>query len=224
MPALHEDDGVFVLDLGDGENRFSPDWLEEINKFLDAIAGHPGPSALVTTGRGKFYSNGLDLEWVVEHADRLASYRADVQELLARVLTLPVPAVAAVNGHAFGAGAMLALAHDFRVMRADRGYFCFPEVDIDVPFTPGMAALIQGKLTPAAAVEAMTTGRRFGGVRARDRGLVDEVADEGEVVRAAVELVRPLAGKSRDALGAIKSTMFASAVTALRTPEAVAQP
>ncbi|WP_017975453.1 enoyl-CoA hydratase-related protein [Actinopolyspora halophila] len=222
MPTLHEDDGVFVLDLGEDENRFSPDWLEGVNASLDAVVARSAAGALVTTGRGKFYSNGLDLEWITEHADQLAAYRAEVQELLARVLTLPVPAVAAVQGHAFGAGAMLALAHDYRVMRADRGFFCFPEVDIDVPFTPGMAALIQDKLTPAAAVEAMTTGRRFGGVQARDRDLVDQVADEGDVVPTAAELVRPLAGKNRDTLGTIKSTMFASAVTALRTPEPAA--
>ncbi|GAB2753846.1 enoyl-CoA hydratase/isomerase family protein [Salinifilum aidingensis] len=224
MPALHEQDGVFVLDLGEDENRFSPEWLKEVNAALDAVVDHSAAGALVTTGRGKFYSNGLDLEWIVENADQLAAYRADVQELLARVLTLPVPTVAAVHGHAFGAGAMLALAHDYRVMRADRGFFCFPEVDIDVPFTPGMAALIQGKLTPAAAVEAMTTGRRFGGVQARDRGLVDQVADEGAVLRTAVELVRPLSGKNRDTLGTIKSTMFASAVTALRAHEPAARP
>lgn len=224
MPTLHEDDGVFVLDLGEDENRFSPEWLTEVNASLDTVIAHSASGALVTMGQGKFYSNGLDLEWIMKHADQLASYRTDVQELLARVLTLPVPTVAAVQGHAFGAGAMLALAHDYRVMRADRGFFCFPEVDIDVPFTPGMAALIQGKLTPAAAVEAMTTGRRFGGVQARDRGLVDQIADEGDVVRTAVELVRPLAGKNRDTLGAIKSTMFASADTALRVPEPAAQP
>lgn len=224
MPTLHEDDGVFVLDLGDDENRFSPDWLTEVNASLDTVVAHSAAGALVTTGQGKFYSNGLDLEWIMEHADQLATYRADVQELLARVLTLPVPTVAAVQGHAFGAGAMLALAHDYRVMRADRGYFCFPEVDIDVPFTPGMAALIQGKLTPATAVEAMTTGQRFGGVQARDRGLVDQVADEGDVTRTAAELVRPVAGKNRDTLGAIKSTMFASAATALRVPEPAVQP
>lgn len=222
MPTLHEDDGVFVLDLGEDENRFRPDWLEEVTASLDAVATRSTADALVTTGRGKFYSNGLDLEWITEHADQLAAYRAEVQELLARVLTLPVPAVAAVQGHAFGAGAMLALAHDYRVMRADRGFFCFPEVDIDVPFTPGMAALIQGKLAPAAAVEAMTTGRRFGGMQARDRGLVDRVADEGDVVPTAAELVRPLAGKNRDTLGEIKSTMFASAFTALRTSEPAA--
>jgi enoyl-CoA hydratase/carnithine racemase len=202
---------VSVLDLGDDENRFSPDWLQRIHSFLDGVG-----DALVTTGGGKFYSNGLDLEWLTAHGDQAAGYVAEVQELFARVLTLPVPTVAAINGHAFGAGAMLAMAHDFRVMRSDRGYFCFPETDINIPFTPGMAALIQGKLTPAAAIASMTTGRRFGGPEAAEIGLVDEVAAEGAVVKVARERVRASAGKDRGTLGAIKATMFAPAVAALR--------
>ncbi|SFW91025.1 enoyl-CoA hydratase/isomerase family protein [Amycolatopsis australiensis] len=204
-------DPVSVLHLGDGENRFSPDWLQRVHSFLDGVDG-----ALVTTGGGKFYSNGLDLAWLTEHGDQAAQYVADVQELFARVLTLPVPTVAAVNGHAFGAGAMLAMAHDFRVMRADRGYFCFPEADIDIPFTPGMAALVQGKLTPSAAIASMTTGRRFGGAEALAAGLVDETAAQTELLAVASDRVRALAGKDRGTLGAIKATMFAPAVTALR--------
>jgi enoyl-CoA hydratase/carnithine racemase len=199
--------------LGDDENRFSPEWLQRVHSTLDDVE-----DVLVTTGGGKFYSNGLDLEWLMANGDKASEYVAEVQELFARVLTLPVPTVAAINGHAFGAGAMLAMAHDFRVMRADRGYFCFPEADINIPFTPGMAALIQGKLTPAAAIASMTTGRRFGGADAVTFGLVDETASEGEVVKVASERVQELAGKDRGTLGAIKATMFAPAVTALRTP------
>ncbi|MDS0137911.1 MULTISPECIES: enoyl-CoA hydratase/isomerase family protein [unclassified Amycolatopsis] len=202
---------VSVLDLGAGENRFSPDWLQRVHSFLDGVEG-----PLVTTGSGKFYSNGLDLEWLTANGDRASEYVAEVQELFARVLTLPVPTVAAINGHAFGAGAMLAMAHDFRVMRSDRGYFCFPEADINIPFTPGMAALIQGKLTPSAAIASMTTGRRFGGPAAAEIGLVDEVAAEGDVLKVAQERVEELAGKDRGTLGAIKATMFAPAVAALR--------
>ncbi|WP_328443203.1 enoyl-CoA hydratase/isomerase family protein [Amycolatopsis sp. NBC_00438] len=202
-----------VLHLGDDENRFSPDWLQRVHSTLDEVG-----EVLVTTGSGKFYSNGLDLDWLLANGDQAGKYVADVQELFARILTLPVPTVAAINGHAFGAGAMLAMAHDFRVMRADRGYFCFPEADINIPFTPGMAALIQGKLTPSAAIASMTTGRRFGGADALVLGLVDETAPEGDVVKVASERVTALAGKDSGTLGAIKATMFAPAITALRTP------
>jgi enoyl-CoA hydratase/carnithine racemase len=169
----------------------------------------------VTTGGAKFYSNGLDLDWLTAHGDQTQWYVGRVQGMLARVLTLPVPTAAAVVGHAFGAGAMLALAHDFRVMRADRGYFCFPEVDIRIPFTPGMAAVIQAKLTPQAAVASMTTGRRFGGDDAANLGIVDAVAGEGAVTASAVDILRPLDGKDPGTLGAIKQTMFGPAAHAL---------
>jgi enoyl-CoA hydratase/carnithine racemase len=213
-PTFHWDDKIAVLDLGDDENRFSPEFLDAINDQLDELEA-AGAQGLVTTARGKFYTNGLDLDWLAAHAEQGQSYVARVQALLARVLTLPMPTAAAVTGHAFGAGAMLAMAHDVRVMRGDRGFFCFPEVDIRIPFTDGMAALIQAKLTPQAAVASMTTGRRFGGVEAVEFGIVDATAAEGAVSAAATDLLRPLAGKDPGTLGAIKRTMFRTAAQAL---------
>jgi enoyl-CoA hydratase/carnithine racemase len=213
-PTLTWNDKIAVVDLGEDENRFSPEFLDAINDQLDDVE-KAGAHGLVTTARHKFYTNGLDLDWLAAHGDRTQSYVARVQALLARVLTFPAPTAAAVTGHAFGAGAMLAMAHDLRVMRADRGYFCFPEVDIRIPFTDGMAALIQAKLTPQAAVASMTTGRRFGGAEAAEFGIVDATAAEGAVTAAATDLLRPLAGKDPGTLGAIKQTMFRAAAQAL---------
>ena len=213
-PTLTWDDKIAIIDLGDDENRFSPGFLDAINAQLDDVE-KAGAQGLVTTAGGKFYTNGLDLDWLAAHAEQAQSYVARVQALLARVLTFPAPTAAAVTGHAFGAGAMLAMAHDVRVMRADRGYFCFPEVDIRIPFTDGMAALIQAKLTPRAAVASMTTGRRFGGVEAAEFGIVDATAGEGAVTAAATDLLRPLAAKDPGTLGAIKQTMFRAATQAL---------
>ncbi|MCP2292586.1 enoyl-CoA hydratase-related protein [Nocardia amikacinitolerans] len=214
MPTLEYHDKIAVLDLGGDENRFSPDFLDEVNAHLDTAMAE-GAQGLLTTASGKFYSNGLDLDWLGANAGRAQWYVGRVQALFARVLTLPVPTAAALPGHAFGAGAMLAIAHDYRVMRADRGYFCFPEVDIRIPFTPGMAALIQAKLTPKTAVAAMTTGRRYGGEAAAEVDIVDATAPEGQVTAAALEMLLPLGGKDSGTLGAIKNTMFAPAVTAL---------
>ncbi|HET8929679.1 MAG TPA: enoyl-CoA hydratase/isomerase family protein, partial [Acidimicrobiales bacterium] len=138
-----------------------------------------------------------------------------VHALFARLLTLPVPTVAAVNGHAFGAGSMLAMAHDWRVMRTDRGYFCFPEVDIQIPFTPGMTALIQAKVSPRTAIDAMTTGRRFGGPEAVTLGLVDADVPADELLAAAIARVGDLTDKHPHTLGAIKSAMYADVVERL---------
>lgn len=214
MSTLSYHEKIAVLDLGDDENRFTPDFLDAVDAHLDTALAEEA-HGLVTTASGKFYSNGLDLDWLVANGDRTQWYIGRVQALFARVLTLPIPTAAALPGHAFGAGAMLALAHDYRVMRADRGFFCLPEVDIRIPFTAGMAALIQSKLSPKAAVASMTTGRRFGGIDASDLDIVDATAGEGAVATAALAMLAPLGGKDPATLGAIKNTMFGPVVAAL---------
>lgn len=211
---LDYDDKIAIIRLGDDENRFFPAFLDDVEAALDQVISD-GALGLVTTAGGKFYSNGLDLDWLSAHTDRGPWYINRVHRLLARVLTLSVPTAAAVVGHAFGAGAMLAIAHDFRAMRDDRGYFCFPEVDIRIPFNPGMAALIQSKLTPRAAVASMTTGRRFSGPDAAQFGIVDVACPADAVTGTAVDQIRPLGGKDPGTLRAIKQTMFGHVVRAL---------
>ncbi|MCU1643852.1 MAG: enoyl-CoA hydratase [Nocardia sp.] len=214
--TLTHHDKIAVLDLGGDENRFSPALLDQINAALDTAASD-GSHALLTTASGKFYSNGLDLEWLSANGDRADWYVGQVQALLARVLAFPLPTAAALPGHAFGAGAMLAIAHDFRVMRTDRGYFCFPEADIRIPFTKGMAALIQSKLTPKSAIASMTTGHRFPAPEALAYDLIDATAPEAEVTDTARGLLTPLGAKDPGTFAAIKHVMFADAVAALTT-------
>ena len=216
MSELRRDGEVFVLDIGDDENRFNPTWLDGIEAALDEVEGADGPRALVTSATGKFWSNGLDLAWMAEHGDEVADVVHRVHGLFARVLSSPVPSVAAIQGHCFAAGAMLSLAHDQRVARSDRGFWCLPEVDINIPFTPGMSALIQARLSPATAHEAMTTGRRYGGDDAAAAGIVDAAVGEDEVLSVAVERAGNLAAKAGPTLAAIKSGMYATALEALR--------
>src|SRR5258708_1530334 len=117
MPTLTRTGDVYVLNLGDGENRFHPDFVKEFAALLDEVAAAQGPRALVTAADGKFWSNGLDLEWVQANVEQFHAYASSVHtQILAKMLALPVPTVAAIQGHCFAAGAMLALAHDFRAM------------------------------------------------------------------------------------------------------------
>lgn len=218
MPKLEQDGEVFVLRLDpDDENRFSLDWLAAVETLLGEVEAASGPCALVTAGSGKFWTNGLDLDWMLGNADQAESYVARVNRLLARTLVMAPVTVAAVNGHAFGAGAMWALAHDFRVMRGDRGYFCLPEVDLGLAFHPGMSALVRSRLAPAVAHEAMTTSKRYGGEQALAAGIVDAVADADHVLGQAVELARSLAAKAKAVRSQIKEELYADALAALRT-------
>jgi enoyl-CoA hydratase/carnithine racemase len=214
---LTREGAVFILTMDAGDNRFNSRSLDRIGELLDEVASAEPPSALVTTGMGKFYSNGLDLDWAMSgEADMsFPELVMATQRLFARTLTFPRPAVAAINGHCFAAGAMWALAHDFRIMRADRGFFSMPELDIHIPFTDGMAALIQARLTPQVAHAVMTTARRYGGVEAADASIVDRAVAEDEVLPAAIELAASLAEKDPTTLGAIKEGMYVNVVRAL---------
>ncbi|GAA1577200.1 enoyl-CoA hydratase/isomerase family protein [Actinomadura kijaniata] len=218
MIDLQRDGDVFVLRYDSGENRFHPDFLAAVHKVLDEVAATEGPRALVTVGTGKFYSNGLDLEWLGENRDRFERYLKDVNALYARLLELPLPTVAAVNGHAFAGGAMLTLAHDVAVMRTDRGFFCLPEVDLGMSFTPGMSALIQSRLTPAVAHEAMVTGRRYTAEQAQAAGIVRLTAAEADVLPTAVRTAAELAPKDGKVVGKIRSDMYRATIEALRGP------
>jgi len=201
---LRRDGELFLLDLGEGDHRFNPESISRIHDLLDQVEAAPEPRGLVTVATGKIWHNGLDLDWLGAHGDQLSEFLADVQTLLARLLVLPVPTIAAVQGHCFAAGAMFALAHDARVMRADRGFFCLPEIDIRMSFTPGMATLIQSRLSSSVAFEAMTTGRRYGGKDAASLGIVGCSFAEDELLPAALELARANAAKDAGTLAAIK--------------------
>jgi enoyl-CoA hydratase/carnithine racemase len=209
---------VWVLDLGDDENRFSPEFLSSVDQALTAITDSSEPAALMITATGKFFSNGLDLDWVAANPEQWDTHVASVQSMFARVLTLPVPTVCAINGHCFAAGAMLALACDYRVMRTEKGFYSLPAIDIKIPLAIGMTSMIQSKLTPRAALDVMTTGWRYDAPMALEAGIVDSICDVADLQDVARKMVATLAGKDRHTLGTIKSTIYRNVVADLVKP------
>jgi len=211
MPAmidLQNHDGVFVLRMSDGENRINAKFLDGFSAALDTV-DKAGAHALVTTGDGKFYSNGLDLDWMMTvDSDTTRDHVTRLHQLYKRIVAMPLITVCAINGHAFAGGGMLALAHDFRVMRNDRGYFCLPEVDIQIPFTPMMSALCVAKLPTLTSHEAMTTGRRYTAEEAKAAGIVHTICPEAEVLPEAAALAKKYGGKTPATLGTIKRDMY----------------
>src|SRR4051794_22069537 len=220
MPELDHDGDVWILHLGEDENRFNPDWMSAVADALDEVAAKPEPRALVTRAGGKIWSNGIDLDWLGQHQDQIQAFVDQIHELYAKFLAAPVPTVAAIQGHCFAGGAMLALAHDWRIMRADRGFFCLPEADINIPFTPGMSALIQSRLTPAAATPAMVGAKRFGGEEAASLGIVDAAVAEDQVLSEAVALAGSHAAKLGATVQTIKQRMYAAPLALLADAEA----
>ncbi len=209
MYALEKHGHVFVLRFQNGENRYNFDSLEEVHAALDKVEAETEPHVLITTGEGKFYSNGLDLDWMSKAgADKALENVRRVHKLLGRMLAFPCITIAALNGHAFAAGAMFSLAHDYRVMRSDRGFFCLPEVDIGMTFTPAMESLIVTRLPNVTAQEAMTTGRRYTSAEALEARIVHKSVPEAEVLPAALALAQNLAKADRKTLKGIKQSLY----------------
>jgi len=207
---------VFLLRMRAGENRFNPSFLQAMGEALDSVEMAEGPKALVTTGTGKFYSNGLDLTWMMgEGRDEAGPMVEQLLALFARVLCFPAITVAALNGHAFAAGAMFGLAHDFRVMRSERGYFCIPEIDLQMPLHPGMTAIIQSRLPRQSAHEAIVSGRRYSAELALERGIVDEALAGPEVLPRALAIAGELAAKAHPVLRTLKEGMYPDTLAAL---------
>jgi Delta3-Delta2-enoyl-CoA isomerase len=210
--------GTGVVHLGDSVNAFDAVWVGELHAALDVVAASEGARAMVTVGGGRHYSDGFDIDFLSSlEGEDLREFMDSTTGVLGRLLTFPVPTVAAINGHAFGVGAMLALAHDRRVMRADRGWFCLPEIDLGMQFSPFLLALVVHRLGRPLAEEAVLTGRRYGGEDALAAGIVHATAGPDELVTAAAAQAAPMAGKAADISVAHKRALHGPVLAHLST-------
>lgn len=181
------------------ENRFNPDLLHEMMHVLDRVEKDSEIGALVITGGDpKFFSNGLDLDWLLAHVsdmEAIIDYLGSVNRMFKRWTLYPKPTVAALNGHTFAAGLFMAAHMDFRFMREDRGWICLPEVDINIPLLPGMIAICQATMTPHGFRKLYYTGSRLTGPEAVGIGFVERVYPAEELLPACVEFAAMLASK-----------------------------
>lgn len=203
-------DGIRVLHLGKEKNEFDDTFVAQLDAQLAAIADEADATALVTTAAGKHYSNGFDLTFLGSlEIDELMAFMDRTSRALGRLLTFPIPTVAALNGHAFGIGALLALAHDQRVQNAERGWFCLPEVDLRMRFNPFQLAIVKEKLSRPTANEAVLSGKRYDGASAVAAGIAEAAAAPEALVGAAMGLLAPRLGKDRAIMSTLKGDLHA---------------
>lgn len=198
------------------------DFIDAINKALDKVEAESKgiASCLVTTSTGKYYSNGLDLEWLMEQqigGNAQENLLRKFHLLLHRFLTFPMPCVAAVNGHAFAGGFLLALTHDYRVMNIEKGFACMSEIDIAQRLTLPLASLIKEKLARRFAAKMMLEGSRFNAKELLDEKAIDAAVPGAEVLPTAIEIGTKFAPKASSGVyGKMKEDMYSDAVKMLK--------
>ncbi|MCX2977093.1 enoyl-CoA hydratase/isomerase family protein [Candidatus Marimicrobium litorale] len=198
-------------------NSICSEWQDHMLNILDTIEGDCDQgAALVLTGVGKSFCNGLNLEKLMAlPPEEHKPFGLKMNEIHSRLLVLPCPTVAAMNGHAFAAGAFLALSLDYRLMREDRGWFCISEVDVGVPIPAAMMQMLRGKLSPVTARDAILTGKRYTADEAIAAGIADGKASTDTLLDHAKQLGNDLSGKEPGIFKTLKQTWFGPMAEAL---------
>ena len=189
------------------ENRWNTTFVREISKALDEIENDEGPGALITSSSNtKFFSNGLDLEWMQAPENHPyggdgKTFGEEFMYLMGRFITLPIPTVCAINGHAFGAGFMFALSHDVRIMREDRGFICANEMQLGLPIPRPELALFKHKIPANSFFETVQLSKRWTGSDALKAGIIQGVCSYEElpnVTQKKAEELAPLANNRKN--------------------------
>ena len=174
-------------------------------------------------GKGKHYSDGLDLSYMLGlgSIDAQLAFLKQVETLFYKILTFPMPTIAAINGHAFAGGFLLALAHDYRVMNSEKGFGCMTEIDIGSPLTPGFTQLLNRKLPVHVAGHMMVTAARLNAAELKAHGVVWSTAKADQVLPESVALAVKYAPKAKPAMREIKEDLYGDALRALRYTSAL---
>ncbi|XP_033755414.1 enoyl-CoA delta isomerase 2, peroxisomal-like [Pecten maximus] len=207
------DDGFAILTMRNGENRLNAEFVQLLNDSLDKVLRNKNCKALITTGEGKFYSNGVDLKWAMKQSKEVnLKFRTDVQGLFWRILHFPLPTVAVINGHAFAGGAFVAIAHDYLVMNSQRGWFSMNEVRVGMRIPPTSCEVLKAKMKNKKALrEAVVFARSIPATEAKSLGLIDEVGELSSLMDAAKRLALGALGHTgidRDMLQIMKKDLY----------------
>ncbi|GMN57246.1 hypothetical protein TIFTF001_026355 [Ficus carica] len=207
MCTLEKRGNIFILTLtGPGEHRLNPPLLDAIRAALGRVRAESttSSSALITTADGKFFSNGVDPQWLAQSSPnrqaRATLLGSKFRSLIADLISLPMPTIAAVTGHIAAAGIGLALCHDYVLMRKDRGFLYMSELDIGMPFPAWFVAIIKCKVgAPASRRLLMLAAGKLTAAEAVEKGIVDSAHDSpAATVEAAVGLAEKLVARKWD--------------------------
>jgi len=222
--SWQRENSVAVVNMENGENRHNPDFLNDFFKCLDEIeADEKTKAVVIKSSDEKNWSLGLDLDWIMQvlsNPDRhieLVKFMLDLNKLYVRVLTYPLPVIAAICGHVFGGGAILACACDFRFMRSEHGYFCFPEINLGLPFLPGMWAIVSKALPAYLARETALTGRKVDAFELHEHQAISKVYSENHLVMEEAVAYAKSFSKKRSTFAEMKRRMNREVIEVIET-------
>ena len=197
--GLEKKGKIFVVTLnspstGNAINTESLSDHKEILAELEAVEDNS--AVVVTSSDPKSWCVGLDLDWIrTQNYKESGEIFCEIEEVFCRWALLSLPTIACITGHCIAGGAFLSSVMDFRLMRADRGWYAFTEIDVKIAPSPKLYLMADLLSNKQAVRELMLTGRRIGGDEAQKLGLVDESHLHEKLLPRAMEFANQLSQK-----------------------------
>jgi len=212
---------VAVLTMRNGKaNAIGPAFLDRLSSQLDALE-RSGAGALVLTGEGKAFSAGLDLpELIAMDRSGVERFIRRFSEVMLRVFQLPIPVVAAVNGHAIAGGCVLALQADARNGARGELRMGLNEVQLGLGLPAVILETLRWQVPPQSMLPVALEGRLVGAEEALQLGLLHAVVAPEALLEEAMVRARALAGLPGPAFADIKRAVRAPVLVAIRELEA----
>jgi enoyl-CoA hydratase/carnithine racemase len=220
-----KEEGVAVVTMCNGANRQNQEFAKQMNRCFDEILEDTSLSSVILTSSDeKNFSQGIDIEWMGlkmqdQDFETIKSFMYGMNGIFKRLLLMPIPVIAAINGHAFGNGAILACACDFRFMRVDRGFFCFPEVDVSIPFLPGMIAFVRKAIPEYQFNEMLLSGKRMTADLLAASNVIVKACDNQETLMAEAMAFAAGFTKKRGIFGELKKRIHKDLVHTMDTQD-----
>lgn len=225
MPIMTwtKDETIAIITLSNGENRQNLEFAQTLKAMLDEIIADKSVTALIITSSDeKNFSQGVDVNWIMEKMQKnehqpVRDFINGMDDVFKTLLLYPVPVIAAINGHAFGNGSILSCACDFRFMRSDRGFFCFPEVNIGIPFRFGMNAFMK-KAIPLHMLSQMEfTGNRYTAPELERLNIIVKACNNQEDLMASAIAYAKTFQKKRGIFGKIKERLYSDIIKVIES-------
>jgi enoyl-CoA hydratase/carnithine racemase len=218
-------ESIAVVNMCNGANKQELTFVGQMNQCFDEILEDKEIfSIILTSTDGKNFSQGIDVDWLGQKRkdqdfDSIKSFMKGMNSIFKRILLMPVPVIAAINGHAFGNGAILTCACDFRFMRQDKGFFCFPEVDVSIPFLPGMIAFVRKAIPEYKFNEMILSGKRVGAKELEDSHVIVKASADNEELQKDVLAFAKTFTKKRGIFGELKKRMYKDIIRIMETED-----
>lgn len=215
-------DETAILSISHGKvNLLDAESIEALSSELVRAASEA--RAIVLTGAGSAFSAGVDLFRILDGGDAyLDRFLPALDGLLRRLFELPVPVVAAVNGHAIAGGCIVALAADYKIMSAGR--LGIPELSVGVPFPVSALEIVRFAIPSSTLQQIIYTGKTVSAEEARDAGLVDEVVEPSALESRALELAHQMASIPKATFRLTKGHLRSVAIERISKMDAVIDP